>query len=124
MSEMLKRLLGSESVADLPGVRLELPRLSRPGAPFVLNLRPLTWKQLGDLRAGDGDDAKLKIILAACPDLGGRIDPADTDPEHGILTAEDALRAKLLPGEIDRIVDAVDRLCGYRGADAVKEIKN
>lgn len=129
MTDLMKRLLGAPDLKNLPGVEVELPRLSAEGSPFVVRLRPLSWKRIGELRAGDADEAKLKLILASCPELGGRMEPTDIDPEHGVLTAEDVLRAKLLPGEIDALVNQIDRLCGY-SRDAVvvhrvvEEVKN
>lgn len=122
MSDMLNRLLGAPSVKDLPTAKVELPRLSTEGEPFVLTVRVLDWKRLGDLHGADREDAKLKLILAACPELNQPFTPPEGD--GGIVTAEDVLKTKLLPGEIDRLVNTIDRLCGYRGKNIVKEIKN
>lgn len=129
MTDLMKRLLGAPDLKNLPGVEVELPRLSAEGSPFVVRLRPLSWQRIGELRAGDADEAKLKLILAACPELSGRMAPEDIDPEKGILTAEDLLRARLLPGEIESLVNRIDLLCGYsRDAvvvhKAVEEVKN
>lgn len=120
MSDMLNRLLGAPSVKDLPEAKVELPRLGTGDEPFVLSVRVLDWKRLGEIHGLDSDDAKLKLILAACPELNQPFAPR----EGGPVTAEDALKEKLLPGEIDRIVNTIDRLCGYRGKNVVKEIKN
>lgn len=122
MSDLLNRLLGAPSVKDLPAAKLELPRLGTKENPFVVTVRVLDWKRLGELHGKDSDDAKLKLILAACPELNQPFTPPEDG--GGLVTAEDVLQAKLLPGEIDRIVDEIDRLCGYRGRSIVKEIKN
>lgn len=124
MSDMLKRLLGAPDVRELPTAKVELPRLSSEGEPFALAVRTLSWKQVGEISAADRDDARLKLILAACPELSQRLAPEDVRPGSGIVTAEDVLKSKLLPGEIDRLVSVIDRLCGYKGKDVVKEIKN
>lgn len=122
MSDMLNRLLGAPSVKDLPTAKVELPRLSTEGEPFVLTVRVLDWKRLGEIHGADSEDAKLKLILAACPELNQPFTPPEGD--GGLVTAEDVLKMKLLPGEIDRLVNTIDRLCGYRGKNTVKEIKN
>lgn len=122
MSDMLNRLLGAPSVKELPAAKVELPRLSTENEPFVLTVRVLDWKRLGELHGEDSDDAKLKLILAACPELNQPFTP----PEgmDALVTAGDVLKEKLLPGEIDRLVNTIDRLCGYRGKNVIKEIKN
>lgn len=122
MSDLLNRLLGAPSVKDLPAAKVELPRLGTEEEPFVVTVRVLGWKRLGEIHGTDSEDAKLKLILAACPELNQPFTP--TEGEGGLVTAEDVLKAKLLPGEIDRLVSTIDRLCGYRGKNIVREIKN
>ncbi|MCR4935948.1 MAG: hypothetical protein K5990_05630 [Oscillospiraceae bacterium] len=124
MSEMLKRLLGAPDLSELPGKTVTLPRLGTTDAPFCLTLRPLSWKQIGEMRADDKDEAKIKLLLAACPELRGALSPADMDQAHGVMTVEDVIKRKLLPGEIDGLINELDRLCGYRGRHVVREVKN
>ncbi len=123
MSEMLKRLLGAPDLSDLPGKTVTLPRLGTPEEPFTLSLRPLSWKQISEMHAATHDDAKIKLLLAACPDLRGTMRREDMDPAHGVMTVEDVVLRKLLPGEIDRLIVELDKLCGYR-KNVVTEVKN
>lgn len=123
MSEILKRLLGAPDVSkNLPTKRVELPRLSTEDQPFVLTLRALPWSKAQQLQQMDADDARLQVILASCADLD-RLDPAEQDVQAGIMTLEDVLKHKLLPGEITRLVMVIDELNGYRG-DYIREVKN
>lgn len=123
MSDVLNRLLGApDLVKDLPTKQVELPRLSTPDEPFVLTLRALPWSKAQQLRQLDGDDAQLQVIIASCDDLD-RLDASMQDAKSGIMTLEDVLRHKLLPGEITRLVMAIDALNGYRG-DYIREVKN
>lgn len=123
MSDLLNRLLGAPSVKDLPSAKVEIPRLGTENEPFVVTVRVLDWKRLGDLHGANSEDAKLKLILAACDELNQPFAPPE-EGDGGLVTAEDVLNAKLLPGEIDRLVNTIDRLCGYRGKGVVREIKN
>lgn len=123
MSEILDRLLGSEDVSkSLPTKKIELPRLSTDGKPFVLTLRALPWSKAQQLRQLEGDDAPLQVILASCADFD-RLEPSEEDIARGDVTLADVLKHHLLPGEITRLVLAIDELNGYRGS-YVREIKN
>lgn len=122
MSEMLKRLLGAPDLSELPGKTVTLPRLGTKDAPFRLTLRPLSWKQLEELSTPDKEEAKLRLLMAACPELRGPMRPEDLDPEHGVVTVEDVIRKKLLPGEIDRLIREVDKLCGYRSGSVIADV--
>lgn len=123
MSEVLKRLLGAPDVAaNLPTKKFELPRLSTEDEPFVLTLRALPWSRAQQLQQMDGDGARLQVIIASCVDLD-KLAPEDQDAKSGIMTLEDVLTHKLLPGEITRLILAIDELNGYRG-DYIREVKN
>lgn len=123
MSDVLNRLLGAPDLAlNLPTKNFELPRLSTDGKPFVLKLRALPWSKAQQLRQMDGADAQLQVIIASCDDLD-RLDASMQDAKAGIMTLEDVLKHKLLPGEITRLVMAIDELNGYRG-DYIREVKN
>ncbi|MCR4935320.1 MAG: hypothetical protein K5990_02400 [Oscillospiraceae bacterium] len=124
MSEMLKRLLGAPDLSDLPGKTVTLPRLGTKDKPFRLTLHPLSWAQIGEMRAADKDEAQIKLLLAACPELRGALSQEDMDPAQGVMTVEDVLKRKLLPGEIDGLIHALDRLCGYPSGRVVREVKN
>ncbi|MBR3861143.1 MAG: hypothetical protein IKM84_04580 [Oscillospiraceae bacterium] len=124
MSEMLKRLLGAPDLSDLPGKTVTLPRLGTPEEPFTLSLRPLSWKQISEMHAETRDEAKIKLLLAACPDLRGTMRREDMDPAHGVMTVEDVVLRRLLPGEIDGLIHELDQLCGYRSGSVISEIKN
>jgi len=114
---------------ELPNVQKELPtakykikRLSELlGEDVVFTLRALPYGKIDELRSGMGDDLSIQIVLA------GVIDPDLRAPElsqrFGGVTPAETLKAMLLPGEIEDLSRAIERLCGYRTA-TIEEVKN
>lgn len=114
---------------ELPNVQKELPtakfkirRLSELlGADVVFTLRALPYGRVEELREGQADDLSVQIVLA------GVTDPSLKAPElarrFGGVTPAETLKAMLLPGEIEDLSRAVERLCGYR-VNTIEEVKN
>ena len=73
------------------------------------------------LRSAAGEDTSVHILLAGCaqPNLKDR----SLAEKYGGATPAETVKAMLLPGEIEDLSRAVERLCGYRGA-TIEEVKN
>lgn len=114
---------------ELPNVQKELPtakykvkRLSELlGTDVVFTLKGLPYGKVQKLRESLFGDVGIHILLQGCvdPDLK---DPALKDRFGGATPAE-TVKAMLLPGEIEDLSRAVERLCGYR-RQTIDEVKN
>ena len=114
---------------ELPNVQKELPtakykvkRLSELlGTDVVFTLKGLPYGKVQKLRESWFGDVDIHILLQGCvdPDLK---DPALKDRFGGATPAE-TVKAMLLPGEIEDLSRAVERLCGYR-RQTIDEVKN
>ena len=112
----------------LPDVRRERPRkqyevkrLSKVlGQPAVFTLQGLPYGRVHELQRLT-EDLECHILLEGC------IEPSFKDPallaKYQAATALDVLQAMLLPGEIEDLSRAVERLCGYRRT-TIEEVKN
>lgn len=129
MEEKKKDLLSLLLRPELPNVLKELPtaqyrvqRLSElVGEDVVFTLRGLPYGKVQNLRESMSDDLSIHILLQGCtdPDLK---DPAFRERFGGATPAE-MVKAMLLPGEIEDLSRAVERLCGYRRL-TIEEVKN
>lgn len=125
MSEILDLLLKShlpDVQKDLPTAKYKVKRLSREmGAPVVFTLRALPYGRVQELKEMGGADRDVHLVLkgVAEPDL------RDTRlrEKYSAATPAEVVRAMFLPGEIENMALAVEKLCGYRSA-AIEEIKN
>lgn len=121
MSKFLDMILTS----DVPSVRKELPeaeyeikRLSRLlGEPMTVRLKGLPYGKCQELKETEREQDVL-ILLAGCEDLR---DPA-LQARFGCPTPAEAVKELLLPGEIEDLSRAVERLSGYRQY-TIREIK-
>lgn len=124
MSEMLDRLLKPEVPnvqKNLPTGRYKVKRLSKlVKADVVFTLRALPYGRVKDIK-GLTDEADMAILLA------GTVDPDLKDPalkeKFGGATPAETIKAMLLPGEIEDISNAIQKLSGYREM-TIEEIKN
>lgn len=124
MSEVLDILLAgtARNVQKEPETaEIEIPRLSKLcGAPVVFKLRGLTYSQVGELAGKEDMAAEIVLEGVVDPDLRdvrlaqkfGLLGQAEAWGEHGVLPMA-AVTALLLPGEIDEISRAVQKLSGY-----------
>ena len=107
---------------DLPTARYNVKRLSEAvGENVVFTLRGLPYGKVQKLRESTADDVPVRILLQGCadPDLKDPMRKA----RFGGATPAETVKAMLLPGEIEDLSRAVERLCGYRRA-TIEEVKN
>ena len=114
--------------SSLPDVRRERPRkqyevkrLSRElGAPVVFTLQGLPYGRVHELQRLT-EDLECHILLEGC------VEPSFKDPalmaKYQAATPLDVIQAMLLPGEIEDLSRAVERLTGFRQS-TISEIKN
>lgn len=123
--DLVSLLLRSEIpnvLKDLPTTRYRVKRLSDlVGQDVVFTLRGLPYGKVQQLRGSLSDDASIHILLQGCvePDLK---DPALKE-RYGGATPAETVKAMLLPGEIEDLSRAVEKLCGYRRL-TIEEVKN
>lgn len=107
---------------SLPTARYRVKRLSELlGEDVVFELRALPYGKVNELKESMSEDISLHIVLlgVVSPDLK---DPA-LQAKFGGATPAETVKALLLPGEIEDLSRAVERLCGYRTA-TIEEVKN
>lgn len=107
---------------DLPSAQYRVRRLSELlGQDVVFTLRALPYGKVQRIRESAAGDANLDILLAGCvePDLRS----PQLAEKYGGATPAETVKAMLLPGEIEDLVRAIERLCGYRRS-TIEEIKN
>lgn len=107
---------------ELPAARYRVKRLSELiGEDVVFTLRGLPYGKVQKLRESLSDDVSVHILLQGCvePDLK---DPALKE-RYGGATPAETVKAMLLPGEIEDLSRAVEKLCGYRRT-TIDEVKN
>ncbi len=107
---------------DLPTARYNVKRLSEAvGEDVVFTLCGLPYGKVQKLRESTADDVPVRILLQGC------VDPDLKDPmlkeRFGGATPAETVKNMLLPGEIEDLSRAVERLCGYRRA-TIEEVKN
>lgn len=107
----------------LPEKRVEVPRLSGlAGAPAVFTLRALNYDQVRRVQEKPVGEQAAWGVLYGCAEPNWR-DQRLLDPERGIVTPMDAIKARLLSGEIDDLYIEVQKLSGYLRR-TVADIKN
>lgn len=132
MEEKKTDLLGLLLRPELPNVQKELPtrkykvkRLSEAvGADVVFTLRALPYGKVQKLREAPEDgatDPRVLIFLAGCVEPDFKVH--ELRERFGGATPAETVKAMLLPGEIEDLSRAVERLCGYRML-TIEEVKN
>ena len=129
MEEKRTDLLALLLRPELPNVKKELPtaeyrvkRLSEAlGTDVVFKLRALPYGKVKSIRDSVAGDPMLDILLAGCvePDLKAK----ELKEKYGGATPAETVKAMLLPGEIEDLSRAVERLCGFRRI-TIDEVKN
>ncbi len=124
-TDMLSLLLRPElpNVQEqLPTARYRVKRLSEEaGADVIFTLRALPYGKVQRIRETVVGDTNPSILLAGCadPDLKAK----ELKEKYGGATPEETMKNMLLPGEIEDLARAVERLCGYRRL-TIEEVKN
>ena len=123
--DLLQQLLRPE----LPNVQKKLPtaqykvkRLSElVGEDVVFQLRGLPYGKVQKLKTSMADDTSVQIVLAGCaaPDWKS----PELKEKYGGAPPAETIKAVLLPGEIEDLSRAIERLCGYRKV-TIEEVKN
>ena len=127
MSNLLDLLLKPE----LPNVQKSLPtaeykvkRLSElAGQDVIFRLRALPYNRVGEFQGTMDPDAKIQILLAGCVEPDFKKDFAQLAAKYGGETPAETVKALLLPGEVDDLSRAIEKLTGYRGL-TIEEVKN
>ena len=107
---------------ELPTARYKVKRLSKQlGTDVVFTLRGLPYGRVQKLRESVADDVPVQILLQGCvePNLKA---PA-LQERYGGATPAETVKALLLPGEIEDLSRAIERLCGYRQL-TIEAVKN
>lgn len=109
-------------VKELPTAKYRISRLSElTGQDVVFTLKALPYGKVQSLRQSMAEDVSVHILLQGC------VDPDLKDPglreRFGGATPAETVKAFLLPGEIEDLSRAVERLCGFRRT-TIEEIKN
>ena len=81
----------------------------------------LPYGKVKSIRDSVAGDPGLDILLAGCvePDLKAK----ELKEKYGGATPAETVKAMLLPGEIEDLSRAVERLCGFRRI-TIDEVKN
>ena len=125
MSDLLDLLLKPE----VPNVQKKLPvaeykvkRLSElVGQDVVFKLRALPYGKVEEIKDSISKDVQVHIVLS------GLVEPnpksKDLASKFGGETPAETLKAMLLPGEIEDLSRAIEKLTGYR-MNTIEEVKN
>ena len=107
----------------LPEKRLEIPRLSEAaGRPVVFTLRALTYDKVREIQDKPRSEQALYGVLYVCADPSWK-DSRMLDPEKSIVTPLDAIKARLMSGEIDELYGEIQKLSGYLRR-TLRDVKN
>lgn len=107
----------------LPEKRVEVTRLSElSGGPVVFTLRALTYDETRRLQDKPREDQAVSAVLYGCKDPDFR-DKRLLDPEKGVATPPDVIKARLTAGEIDELYIEIQKLSGYLQR-TLAEVKN
>ena len=107
----------------LPEKRLEIPRLSEAaGRTVVFTLRALTYDKVREIQDKPRSEQALYGVLYGCADPSWK-DSRMLDPEKSIVTPLDAIKARLMSGEIDELYGEIQKLSGYLRR-TLRDVKN
>ncbi len=127
MSELLDLLLKPELPnvqKNLPTAKYKMKRLSElAGEDVVFTLRALPYNRINEFQGTMDTDADIQILLAGCVEPDFKRDHAQLAVKYGGETPAETVKAMLLPGEVDDLERAIEKLTGYREL-TIEEIKN
>ncbi len=127
MSELLDLLLKPELPnvqKNLPTAKYKMKRLSElAGQDVIFTLRALPYNRVGDFQGTMDPEVNVQILLAGCIEPDFRKEHEKLAVKYGGETPADTVKALLLPGEVDDLSRAIERLTGYREV-TIEKIKN
>ena len=88
---------------------------------MVFRLRALPYGKVQSLRESRAEDLNVQILLAGCAEPNWKA--PELRERYGGATPAETVKAVLLPGEIEDLSRAVERLCGYR-TSTIEAVKN
>lgn len=122
MSKFLDQILRPEIPSvqkELPEAEYEIKRLSELcGETVTVHLKGLPYGKVQDLKDME-KERDIMILLAGCKELAA----PELKEKFGGATSAETVKAMLLPGEIEDLSRAVERLSGYRQY-TIREVKN
>ncbi len=90
------------------------------GEPVILKIKALPYNRAAELIKSQMDDLNVHIVLA------GMVDPnlkdKDLMAKYGAETPAELVKKMFLPGEVEDLSRAIEKLSGYREV-TVEEIK-
>ena len=108
---------------NLPEQKVEVPRLSQEaGKPVIFTLRALPYDKVREIQEKPRDEQALYGVLYGCVDPSWK-DNRLMDPGKSIVTPPDAIKAKLMSGEIDELYAKIQKLSGYL-RNTLRDVKN
>lgn len=115
---------------DLPDMRKSLPektvkvcRLSESaGREVCFVLRGLTYDEVRRVQGKNREEQAVYGVLLGCKSPSWR-DERLLDKSRGIVTPVDAIKARLMSGEIDDLYLEIQRLTGYLYR-TIEDVKN
>lgn len=108
---------------NLPEQKVEVPRLSQEaGKPVIFTLRALPYDKVREIQEKPRDEQALYGVLYGCVDPSWK-DNRLMDPGKSIVTPPDAIKAKLMSGEIDELYAKIQKLSGYLRR-TLRDVKN
>lgn len=108
---------------NLPEKQVEVPRLSQEaGKPVIFTLRALSYDKVREIQGKPRGEQALYGVLYGCVDPSWK-DSRLMDPGKSIVTPPDAIKAKLMSGEIDELYAQIQKLSGYM-RDTLRDVKN
>lgn len=133
---VLDLLLSAETpnvLKALPTARYKVHRLSKlAGTDVVFDLRAVTYGRIRAIQEGV-DDIPLELVLEGVenPDFTspalqeklGVLSDAQRSSLPAKVVAGDTVKALLLPGEVEDLARAIERLSGYR-TNTIEAVKN
>lgn len=114
-------LLLKADIPNLPEKEYKIKRLSEIcGGPVVFRLKALPYNRAAELTRSQMDDMNVHIVLAGViePDLKS----SALKDKYDAATPAELVKKMLLPGEIEDLSRAVEKLSGYRTV-SIEEIK-
>ena len=107
----------------LPEKRVEVPRLSQEaGKPVIFTLRALSYDKVREIQDKPRSEQALYDVLYGCAEPNWK-DSRLMDPGKSIVTPPDAIKAKLMSGEIDELYGEIQKLSGYLRR-TLRDVKN